>query len=1026
MKHATKKTLIIVLCCCLIAVFAAFVAACTPKGGQNNEHDHVDANNDGKCDVCETPMEVEPPKPAVTAKEFKLTIQRSSGDPIEGASVIAYAKSDFSELQAFGETDKNGQVTLKTANPVSNLWLRWGSAIKESNGYVAPDGYKLSAEQTEVTIKVPTAVIPSPLGNGQMYAVGDVMHDFTFTDSKGNTGSLSSVLKEKKMVLLNFWYIGCTWCIREFPDMKEAFLPYADDVEILGLNPMDKDENGKIESFRADEERWDAGGLPFRMIAQDTNNTNGNECANTLATAFALTGYPTSIVIDREGVICFIGSGSGTKNDFIDLFERYTAEPYEQYIYWPNQDVEMEKPDVKAPASSEIEAAINNTASGFTFSYYFDEDEYNWPWLVMEKDGENVIYPSNQRKNNSYSIIYTDVTLAENQVLAFDFFTSSEAGGDVLYLFIDGYLAGEISGVDDAWRTYNVYIALKAGTYTLGLSYSKNESSSDGDDAVFIKNMRLADVSDLNELTEILYPCASGTKDGNVWSNYETAVLGSDGYYHVGTEDGPLVLANLMGATRWNSRNAYTFVMNGGFKGDVGNGEEDLTDRMTQFAQYANNSDLDGYIAVTEEMQKYLVALTKQYGNGNTNSNEWLELCSFVQRFAVPQGTDPIYPDPARGTTDFNAFEATEGETIHVEKLRPKMPRGIWYQFVPSKNGVYRFRSTIGAGMETSCVIWVQNAAGDELAYDDNFNCLVYLKGGETYYLLLDLFMVDDIGSFDFTATWIAASGYFWTPASGGSYTYAPLYDEQGNPTYDENGNPVYDTSNMIVAGAIDYKLGDDDVYHYVNADGSLGSAIYITLGQTTAMFETYSIAQMSELSAYFCKNCGYKFQSSVKTFEEAVAQDPNSVSCIACGRSGASNFEKHKSFELPTPKRDADSKVISHRYTIPTDGETPIEVEVPEYEKDTDGNIIFTDYTPKIESLIEYSNTAGNYDPDFDNETILTDINALPPRYCVKASKELVDILMKFIIAGDYSLNPRVENAWLMLAFYYRPMGIK
>lgn len=147
-------------------------------------------------------------------------------------------------------------------------------------------------------------------------ALGCKVPDITLTDSNGNSISLYALLEEKKLVVLNFWFEQCPWCLKEFPVMELNYHRYREDVEILALNPYDTTE--AIAAFP------EAHSLSFPMLS----------CSYDLPLAFGVTGYPTSVFIDREGIISLIIPGAITDSTvFQKLFEVYTAEDYTSTIY---------------------------------------------------------------------------------------------------------------------------------------------------------------------------------------------------------------------------------------------------------------------------------------------------------------------------------------------------------------------------------------------------------------------------------------------------------------------------------------------------------------------------------------------------------------------------------------------------------------------------------------------------------------------------------------------------------------------
>ena len=57
-------------------------------------------------------------------------------------------------------------------------------------------------------------------------------------------------------------------------------------------------------------------------------------CGRDLALAFGVSGYPTSVFIDREGRISLIHAGAITdSNVFYQVFEHYTGEDYVSKSY---------------------------------------------------------------------------------------------------------------------------------------------------------------------------------------------------------------------------------------------------------------------------------------------------------------------------------------------------------------------------------------------------------------------------------------------------------------------------------------------------------------------------------------------------------------------------------------------------------------------------------------------------------------------------------------------------------------------
>lgn len=147
--------------------------------------------------------------------------------------------------------------------------------------------------------------------------LGQKIQDFAVTTVEGEDLILSEILAEKKLVVLNFWYADCGWCVKEFPALELAYGRYREDVEVLALTPYDDKDTA---AAFADEHS-----LSFPVAT----------CLNDFPQAFGGNGYPTSIFIDREGRISLIHSGAITDPSmFYSVFEAYIADDYQHATYY--------------------------------------------------------------------------------------------------------------------------------------------------------------------------------------------------------------------------------------------------------------------------------------------------------------------------------------------------------------------------------------------------------------------------------------------------------------------------------------------------------------------------------------------------------------------------------------------------------------------------------------------------------------------------------------------------------------------
>ncbi len=497
---------------------------------------------------------------APTSSTYTVTVKSAGGMKLSGISVNVCSNQTGLPVISFPvSTNESGVATFTL--PTSNDYHVILGAVPA--GYAYLDKYSFSG--TECNITLTSSVIKPTDGNyvtpaEGAYKLGSVMHDFKYKDTDGKTYVLSEVLQKKKAVLLNFWYVTCSACVSEFPLLNNAYNEYVSDIEVLALNnhyyyynDINDTEEG-IKEFKKNQK------LDLPMILDTTDLMYAFDYSK-----FDMVGYPVSVMIDRYGVVCMIEVGAiVADNGFNNLFKHFTADNYQQILVNSAEDLSpQQKPDVSMPSSEEIAAIFNE--SGMNIHYYPEQSaalaEYSWPFVITEKDGEQCLMPSNSGTNNSYAFLHADVELKANDVLAFEYFSSTEKGVDILSTRINGEDIYQISGISEmddgnesGWKTCYTYVAKEAGTYTLTFWYVKDTTECVGEDAVYLKNLRIVDIDDIDDPTHIIRDAATHpTSDGSEYQNYADIFYNeADGYYHVDHVNGPLLLAKLLTPSLFN------------------------------------------------------------------------------------------------------------------------------------------------------------------------------------------------------------------------------------------------------------------------------------------------------------------------------------------------------------------------------------------------------------------------------------------------------------------------------------------
>ncbi len=287
MKQWKRITVLLLAVCMCFSLFACF-----GKGGK---------------DTTEPPEVTGGPNAGDTAT-YTVQISSDGGMAFEGVGVYIYEDETLEELVWFAKTDAQGKMTFDA--PAADGYVAIVDKVPE--GYDLEAFYPLTGEKTEIIL---TAVLVSEYA-GKTFKLGDVMCDLTITDVSGQTHQLSQLLEEKKAVMLNFWYLSCVPCRQEFPYLQEAYEKYSEDVAVLALNPIDSDETAIRDYARE---------LKLSLPAA--------VCDAELEKAMKVISYPTTIIIDRYGVISLVHTGSITSaSAFEDIFAHFTAEDYVQGV----------------------------------------------------------------------------------------------------------------------------------------------------------------------------------------------------------------------------------------------------------------------------------------------------------------------------------------------------------------------------------------------------------------------------------------------------------------------------------------------------------------------------------------------------------------------------------------------------------------------------------------------------------------------------------------------------------------------
>lgn len=743
-------------------------------------------------------------------KHYTFTVKGQGGLPLSGMTLTV--KNALGAVVTTAETDENGSYAA---------WLEPAEYTVSVEGLKA--GYSAESIQTTADgglfeIIANTAVITDFYPNQPTsYSVGDVMYDFAFLKD-GKEVRLSELLQTKKLVVINFWATWCSPCKSEFPAMQAAYEQYGDEVEIVAFSTYD--DAADCTEFKTNN------GYTFNMIPDIG-----------LYSRFSSgTSIPVTVFVDRYGVVnnCIVGANASSDAWLSEMYF-YTSDDYVQGVEndtdtGDDNTTEKEKPDAEMPASADIEAAIGG--ANFSGSFTASEDEYVWPWVLgQDKQGNPCIEPSNYEKPSTNALIKTTLELKAGEMFAFDYEYSIEYDiyGYVYYdlfaVYVDDHIVQSLFRIQDGKVTCYAYAPLETGTYEISLAYIKDSGADTwgfmeaGEEYIHVNNLRVISVDDVAKeggSTDIWRPAAQGERDADtkMYKSYVDVVLNeTDGYYHVGTADGPLLLAKLTGSTKWSDTSLEALGYNGYLIIDGIDLYEDYFSASTYYSYAWKEVEADIHYCPVDETLAYVLQLVAaNVGDGTNHDEEWLEFCSYFEHYGTGDGI--CSAKDLRNATDIeSAHDAVLGKN-HFYVNHAYVPRGTYYKFVAPETGIYHFYPLADSAVTSdgyfSTILWLYDENGklikessEEDGDGNNFDMYKTLEAGKTYYLAPAMDPVDTLGSFDFMIELTEYESWDVMQPCAQQYT-----------TTD-------DGSRIIVGKLVDAVLCGDGYYHRVLADGT-------------------------------------------------------------------------------------------------------------------------------------------------------------------------------------------------------------
>lgn len=145
--------------------------------------------------------------------------------------------------------------------------------------------------------------------------IGQTLPDFTASTTDGGQITLSKVLGQKDLVVVNLFASWCPPCYAEFPEIQSAYDALSERMEVIALSAEPTDTLQILSEYRSQL------GLKFPV---------GPEEGTGLAEFVGLTAFPTTLFVDGSGIVNYMQVGAFVnRRQFESVAEWFLAEDYD-------------------------------------------------------------------------------------------------------------------------------------------------------------------------------------------------------------------------------------------------------------------------------------------------------------------------------------------------------------------------------------------------------------------------------------------------------------------------------------------------------------------------------------------------------------------------------------------------------------------------------------------------------------------------------------------------------------------------
>jgi thiol-disulfide isomerase/thioredoxin len=120
-------------------------------------------------------------------------------------------------------------------------------------------------------------------------------------------------MEKGKAYLIEFWATWCGPCVKAIPHVNELHVKYADKgLVVIGQNVWERDE-AKVKPFLENM----ADKMTYRVAMDDKSDGGKGRMAETWMKAAGRTGIPAAFLVNREGVVAWIGHPASINDELV-------------------------------------------------------------------------------------------------------------------------------------------------------------------------------------------------------------------------------------------------------------------------------------------------------------------------------------------------------------------------------------------------------------------------------------------------------------------------------------------------------------------------------------------------------------------------------------------------------------------------------------------------------------------------------------------------------------------------------------